>query len=393
MPRHTYRAASRGIASARFGVAGLLLIILASCGGASSTPPAAAASVKPSPTPFDVAGAFVKKMTSGAFTARSTVTGTIDEGPVHGTLDGTYTFSSGDYHYEINISVPGTRLTTHGTHIAGLTYKQEGSGPWLASTASPGGPAPGDLASQLTKVTSVTDVGLETKAGRQLHHLRPPGGLTIPPSSMGITDPDVRDATATVEIYAQDDGTLGALTMTMTWTQATTGGASVDAKMVLDFAFTNVGDVVTVTAPADVWQVFTSRRLPYTMAYPTDWATPSDPDGDFFRTADDSTEVWVYAASVPKGTTQTDVVLQVTTGVARSLNLRSDGRFAVEVGGVATTAYEYHGTINKLPTFFVIVPLLHAGKGYEIQWYSMPGDETADRGTLKEFLASFAFTK
>jgi hypothetical protein len=287
----------------------------------------------------------------------------------------------------------GTKLTTQGTHVAGLTYKQDGYGPWLQSLAgSTAGPAPADLGSVLTQIGAVQDVGIETVAGRRLHHLRPPGGVSIPPSAMGITDPKVVDPQATLELYAEDDGTLPAMTMTMTWIQATGATTTVAARMVMDFAFSNVGGVVTVTAPADVWQVFKSKRLPYTMAYPGDWATPPESDGDFFRTADDSAEVWIYASTVSKTMTQREWALDLATAVSRNLGLRSDGGFGVDVGGVTTSAAEYHGKIDQQATFFMVVPVLHGGKGYEIQWYSTPGYETIDIAKFKTFLASFGFT-
>jgi hypothetical protein len=210
---------------------------------------------------------------------------------------------------------------------------------------------------------------------------------------MGITDPTIIDPQATLELYAEDDGTLAAMTMTMTWTQATGASTSLDARMVMDFAFTNVGGIVTVSAPSDVWQVFKSKRLPFTIAYPGDWEAPADPNGDVFRTADDSVEVWIYGSSVPNVKTQRDWIFMVAAGTTRQTGLRSDGGFAVNVGGVTTSAAEYHGTIDKQATFLVMVPVFHGGKGYEIQWYSTPGYETEDIAKLKTFLASFAFTK
>ena len=397
MHRHTNRAAFRGFVTVRFGLAGMILVALASCasGAATSKPSASSPSVGPSPTPFDVAQAFIRKMTGGKFSAHSTVTGTVQVGTEQGTLDGTYAFApTGDYHYEITISAPGTRQVTQGTSVAGLIYKQEGYGPWLQSPpGATGGPAPADIGRVLMGIAAVQDVGVEPKAGRQLHHLRPPGGLSIPPSAMGITDPTIIDPQATLELYAEDDGTLAAMTMTMTWTQVTGASTSLDARMVMDFAFSNVGGIVTVSAPSDVWQVFTSKHYPYKVAYPGDWDAPTDSQADYFTASDDSAEMWIMSIPSPKGLTASQWASLSNADVVKQMGTRADGKFAVVISGLHATATEYHGKLNGRQTFRVVVPLMHGGRAYDLQWFAIPGYEQDDIAQLKQFLASFAFTK
>ena len=379
-------------------VTGFLLVAsLAACSGAGKGSSTASLSPTPQPTasatPFDVVSAFVSKLASG-LTADATVSGTIDVGSVHGTLEGSYTFGTdGNYAYELTTIVGESRSVSRGTVVNGTTYSRSENGPWLQEApAASGGAQTGGFQQVTAQIPSVRDMGIVTFGGSQVHSLQAPGGLTVPASALGISDPDVHDPRATVDFYAYDDGTPAGMTLTISWTQGSAGAAQ-DAKMVMDLVFNNPGGAISVQAPDDVWQVYTSKQQHFSVAYPGDWTAKGDAVSVSFTAPDDAAFMWIGLGVESKQIDQKTWAADVLSGATSEFGVRSDGKLAVVVGGVTTTAYEFHAKMNGQPAFFMDAPVVRAGKGYELQWVSMPGYEADDIARFQTFLASFSFTQ
>ena len=370
----------------------LLALLLAACSGAgargASPSPSASANPTPSPssTPVDVVSAFVGKTANG-IRAQSSVSGTIDVGTVHGTIEGAYTFGAdGSYEYELTTRIGDARSTSSGIVVNGETYAKDGAGPWLLKPAGQPGSssAPegrwGDLG-------SLRDTGVVTRAGTQVHALRAPGGLEVPASALGISNPAMRNADGRIDFYALADGTPAGMTMTVTWQQGT-AAAPTAGRIVMDFDFVPGTGSATVAPPDEVWKTFSSKRG-YAIAYPADWQPRQDKDGDYFDAPDTSTTLQV--ASMKTALSQRQWQADSAADITHWLNVRSDGAVAVSVAGIATQAVEYHGKLDGDPIFFVDVPLVHKGVGYDLYWFAIPGYEADDIAQLKTFLASFAF--
>jgi hypothetical protein len=356
------------------------------------------ASLSPTPqptasaTPFDVVSAFVGKL-AGGLTADATVSGTIDVGSAHGTLEGSYTFGTdGNYAYELTTIVGESRSVSRGVVVNGTTYSRNENGPWLQEApAASGGAKAGGFEQVTSQISSVRDMGIVTFGGSQVHSLQAPGGLTVPASALGISDPNVHDPHASVGFYAYDDGTPAGMTLTISWTQGS-GSTAQDAKMVMDLVFSNPGGAISVQAPADVWQVYTSKQQHFTVAYPGDWTAKGDAVSVSFTAPDQSGYLWIGLGAESKQLDQKAWTNDVVAGATNEFGVRADAKLPVTVAGVATTAYEFHFKSEGHPVFFMDAPLVRSGKGYELQSVSMAGYEADDVARFQTFLASFSFT-
>ena len=378
-------------------ITGLVLVAsLAACTGKGTGSQTASLSPTqeptPSATPFDVVSAFVGKLANG-LTADATVSGTVDVGAIHGTLEGSYTFGAdGNYAFELTTIVRESRSVSRSIVVNGTTYSRADNGPWLEeAAATSGGSQTGGFEQLTAQLASVRDMGIVTFAGRQVHSLQAPGGLALPASSLGISNPDVHDPHASVGFYAQDDGTPAGMTLSMTWTQGS-GSAAQDAKMVMDLAFANFGGAISVQAPDDVWKVYTSKQQHFTVAYPGDWLVKGEAVSVSFTAPDQSAYMWIGLGAESKQLDQKAWTNDVLAGATNEFGVRADARLPVTVAGVATTAYQFHFKSDGHPVFFMDAPLVRAGKGYELQWVSMPGYEQDDIARFQSFLASFSFT-
>jgi len=375
-------------------VMGLALVTsLAACGGASPVP-SLSPTQEPSPsaTPIDLVSVFVGRLANG-LTASSTVSGTLDVGSIHGTLEGSYTFgTAGAYSYQITTIVGESRSISRGVTVNGTSWSRAENGPWLQDAAAASGSTGTNAFAQMTEhLPSLRDTGVVTLAGHQVHSLQAPGGLSVPASALGISDPDVHDPKASVSFYAQDDGTPAGMAFSMTWTQGSGDGAQ-DARMDMILAFTTFGTPITVQPPDDVWQVYSSKEQHFSVAYPGDWQADGNAVSVSFAAPDNSAGIWIGLGAESAALDQKTWAAAVLSGATQEFGVRSDASLPLVVAGVSTTAYEFHGKSNGQSVFFMDVPLTRDGEGYELQWIGIPGYEPADIGRFKTMLATFAFT-
>jgi len=89
-------------------------------------------------------------------------------------------------------------------------------------------------------------------------------------SSFGTPSPGASGGAMTVEFYATDDGTPAIITLDATWTQRV-GKADQPASMHLDLDLDQDSNAVTIAEPSPIWVTGTSKRLTYTISYPSEW--------------------------------------------------------------------------------------------------------------------------
>ena len=222
-----------------------------------------------SPTPSaDVPALFLKALRD-PFSADASVEGEMTFGTATYAFTGTSQIDGQNNHQTITIAIPGATERTETLTLDGVKYENRG-GLWFEKSAAEQGSGPGsDFSSIMKSILDVTDVGVVTKDGRSLHHLKPKNDTPIPISSIGMADPG-GDGTVTFDFYARDDGTPVVMAMNAKWT-AVDGSARTPVRMTLDYTFSNVGGQVEIARPAQVWTTFTSKRFKYSMAIPSDW--------------------------------------------------------------------------------------------------------------------------
>ena len=244
----------------------------------STSPSNAAASVRPSASPssrIDVVEAFRAKMAATqAFEA--TIDGTVKVGGTSVAATGTLQVSGSDSHQVMTIATAKPQ-TTETITVDGTTYTRRGDA-WFGAPATSSTTFGDAFAATLARLTDLGPVSID---GRRLHRLAPPPGTTIPMTSLG-TSPGPAGGTMTVEFYANDDGTPAIIALDATWTQK---AANVDQKasMHLDFALRDGATLITIAAPSPIWVTGNSKRLAYTLSYPSEWDVElarkgSDPD-------------------------------------------------------------------------------------------------------------------
>ena len=145
---------------------------------ASATPaPTPTAVPTPSPKPVDVGAVFMKSLTDPKFSATADISGTMAVGPLSGEIGGDAVFSGRDSSMNMIVDFNVLKQETGQIQVGDQKWSKTSPGPWLEGpkvVTGSGGPSVGQMLQNLVKVT---DLGVVTKAGRQLHHLEVPGGL------------------------------------------------------------------------------------------------------------------------------------------------------------------------------------------------------------------------
>ena len=388
------------------GVAAVVAAIVAGCGtSTSSTPttvpttslapagsPSGVASVapvtSPSPTP---------DISSAALSTLSRMPATGMEGDVSGTL----TSSAGTWPVSGTISVVGANQqtdleTTVGTatqasHLVvadGKAYVEQGSGPWFAGPARTGGYGPtsgASLDSLVTSITSAKDVGVENHAGQQLHHLTTNTSTNVAPIAFGFADSSITGAALTVDLYADDSATPVLLAVSGGWQQRV--GASVVAVTVA-FDVKLRPSPASVTAPAEIWSTFSSKRYLYHAAKPADWTYTAKPSVDELASPE---EAGMDVASTVTHESLAQATADLTNANARTFGRKPEHTESITIAGAPARLLTYHLTQNKVKLYFLEAVVVYKGRAYVTSYADLAGAEAADKATFLEFLGTFGF--
>ena len=177
---------------------------------------------------------------------------------------GTSQIDGQDNHQRVTIAIPGAPERTETLTLDGVKYENRG-GLWFQKPDAEPGSGPGsDFSSIMKSVLDVADVGVVTKDGRSLHHLKPKKDTPIPISAIGMADPG-GDGTVTFDFYASDDGTPVVMVDEREPGPRSTDHLGHRVRMTLDYTFSNVGGPVDIACPAQVWTTFTSKRFKYSI--------------------------------------------------------------------------------------------------------------------------------
>jgi len=355
---------------------------------ASSAAPsqAAVATTAPSPSPVDVARAFLAQMVT-ARTGQMAITGTLDVGSLSGQVTGSLTYAEDNSDQTTSITINGTTTATSVIHLLGKGYTKVGEGPWLPDAVPV--PTGQDLVSVLTALASVVDRGIETHDGVQAHRIELGAGSAISQAAFGISNPLMVNPTLGLVFYAADDGKPVAMVVTVTWSQ-TVNGAAVPVKMTLDFAFKQIGGNISISSPDHVWQRFASTRFHYGIAYPDDWDV--DTSG---KTSDQFVAPVVGGVVAGRFKTQ-GFGLNTIAKSEISYNKThfkwvSSSNVDFALAGVKARLITYHATISGTKSVIYEVITVKGAYFYDIVWFSAVGNEAADLTSFKQMLSTFAY--
>lgn len=381
--------------ASRWNVLAMLIpLVVAACGGAGASSPATTPSpgptVAPSPTatPFDVAAAFKKTVTDPAFSARWDIDATIEMGISVG-MTGTIEGAGSDSHSTTVIAVAGTKTTQESISVGGKSWKRTLPGPWLAAPSSSSSDR-SSLGAWLKKLATIEDAGVETKDGRELHHLRLTGGSDIPPEAIGIDPAQFKDAKLSIEMYALDDGTPALFVIDGKWVQKV-NGQDITVEFTMDMTAKDVGKAIKVSAPDDVWAAYTST-MGYTAARPDGIDLVATKDGDSLQL---DGQDWLFVGAYPaKGLSAAGFRDAILEEYAKQGAKPRETPTATKVAGGDAFRMAFAGQASDGSDVVVLdVVFVHADKGWEVSFVTDPSHEAADTADLDAFLATFAFTK
>jgi hypothetical protein len=188
--------------------------------GASTATPTPTPTATPSPTPtatptpLSTLDAFEAWVASGDFQAEGSVSGTVQAklilGSASGTVAGTFKVKGGDSDVSVTFKILGATMAYDSVVVDGSSYSRSNGGGWSKSEASGK-----TLQAFLSSGVVLTDEGVETWSGRQLHHLSVADPAGIDPSAFGITSGAGQENLAidALSFWVESDGTPAGLSV------------------------------------------------------------------------------------------------------------------------------------------------------------------------------------
>lgn len=377
---------------------------LAACGASGASVTASeettvTPSTAPSPTAsqVNVAETFTDRL-AGSLTFFADLSGTLRVGEVEGELSGHLYAVADDVDSFTAITFPGLPPQETATiQLDGVTYTRSPQGYWLESTGGGSAGTESPISAALANTDDLEVVGTEEIDGKTLHRLESRSPVEIDPRAFGITDPTVRDFDAALAFLSEDDGTPAGFILTASWMQ---GAEGADLPAEFEMRFLATGEEAVIEAPVDPWRMHESAEFGYRMAYPSDWDVTHEPASGEFREADvflgpvdGEIDVYRYAADEIAGVTANEwfrsspQVLTDTFGVAPELlaTLSLDG-LEVQVFGV-------NYTVDDEELFFQEAVVFGGDAAWDLDWYSLAGNEDADHARFLQFVNSFQRTE
>jgi hypothetical protein len=343
----------------------------------------------PSPTPL-TAAAVLAKLSDPTFAYSADVTGTLVVGPLSLNVTGSRQYAAGDSYSLVIVDVPNAPQRSETTNVGGRTYTRASEGsPWFEAPASG---SSDNLASAILKTGALTDKGVATRSGKQVHRFGTASG-SLAATDLGVTTPGITDFGGTLDLYADDTGNLVAIGVAATWQQPTPSAGSVPTSMTLDFAVTGVKP--SIVAPSDVWTRFTSTRWAYTIGYPstvTPVAATKANDPDVF--AFSASEYYVVVRELqPKGVKLADYVKAYIVATSTQYKVKPESQSDITVDGRPGVLLQYHIKFGGATRFNAVAMTLDGRQGYTIAIVTDPGSEADALSFLDLAVGTFAVTK
>ncbi len=384
MPASTRSNARSSVATAVLALA----LAIAACGGSASPAPSPTPTPtqQPTPTPFDVGAAFLAIVNDPDFSARMELDGTIDMG-VTATLTGTITGSGDDSHSTFTVTFGNVSIETEEISSGGKSYERKAPGPWLEAPAKAGADDE-SLNDWLRTLSTIQDLGVETKKGKQLHHLSA-GDEPVPPGALGLDASTFKNPLVTIDFYAEDDGTPAIFTVDGSWVQLV-NGQEINVEFAMDLTLSNVGSAITIDPPMAVWTTYESP-LGYSMAHPDTFKVVNRDGYDAY--VQDGVD-WIYVATWPDAAGlnpegyRDAILANVKTAWGDPIAPPVATPLGGEPGYLATFQYTYDDGSEGIAYDALA---MHKNLGWDVTLFSIPGEEVADFELFKQFLATFAY--
>ena len=351
----------------------------------------------PVPTPIDIPREFAAQMRL-ASQFRADISGTVQvgEGQV-GEISGLVEIAGGDTHMRMIITAPdGEPQTTEQIVTADGSYALE-DGIWIRSDADPGAGGATGLGGMWTAMVAEPDrlavVGTEMIDGERLHRLEMEPAPDITAEMLGFADPAFSEFEATLAFLAEDDGKPAGIILEATWMQGTD---ALEGAMDLRFRFDGGARKVEVIAPEGAWETRVGVELGYRMAYPVKWSVSYAPATDEFLASDNylgpvDDEVHVVAYPDLQGATSADEWFRWSAqtllrdfGVEPSV---SDTFSLADGTDVRILSLSYEDGPDKV--FFQQAVIVRGTRAWDVNWFSLAGNEAEDGATMLQMLTTF----
>ena len=190
---------------------------------------------------------FTSKITAADFQASGPVSGTLNVTvsgqKVDATFGGTLKVKGKDSSMTMSTTMAGTTSTSDAITIGDTKYDRSNGGDWKKTTKAA---SDSNITSLLA--SGVTDKGVETHHGQQLHKLDATKAVDPKTFFDATSSASMTNVKLSLVFWAKDDGSPAGMTISGTWTQDV-NGASADAVMSLDFGFDTLSGV-TIEAPS-----------------------------------------------------------------------------------------------------------------------------------------------
>lgn len=253
----------------------------------------------------------------------------------------------------------------------GEVFERPGASTWLEPVAL--AEATDVLRATLAEVTSAEVVGSEVVDGRDLLHVRAVD-LPIGTGTFGIAGSG--EPTATLDAWVDDDG----VPLKM---RIETG------SLTLDLPEVRLGEAAPVQAPYEIEQLV-SQALRYALVMP-ETAVVEERGASGHLIGLDGAYVITYCAAgdiklpnwVIEGTALYSGLWGSEPESAEPITIRTSA------GPTPATLSTWHGTAEGQDAYILDLAIVADGVACDIQWFSPPGDEAADRARFEQLLAGF----
>ena len=364
-------------------------MLSAACGGTASSPPAATPTPtpQPTPTPFDIGAAFLAIVGDDGLDGRIEMTGTMELG-ITAEISGSIDSADGNSRMEFTTTFGSNTTTVETVSVDDVVYTRTTGGPWLLSDSTGGSSGGTDFSDWLRSLKSVEDLGVVTKNGQALHHLKP--DKPVPDTAfLGASADQAKNPSFTIEMYAEDDGTPALFTIEGTWTQPV-NGQDINVEMAMDMTFTRLGAGATVRAPTDVWTSYDSP-LGYTMAHPEAFTVANRDGYDAYLKGSDEwfyVTLWPEAKGLSADGYRDYVIESYTPDYGQPAIAPSQTVLAGEPGWAV--AWQY--TLENGDSIIVHdVLAMHADVGWEVTLVTFPEVEGDDLELLNMAIKTFSY--
>lgn len=346
--------------------------------------PSATASTSPS---GDLGKLVIDRMSRFDFYAKSVIAGEFQAGTGRYEISGALDIAGQNSHQLLDIHVPGQAAQETLT-VSGTTYARTGAGPWYAKPPSVG---PSGVNGFLGTLKTLQDAGVESKNGKELHHLILPAGTVMPPAALGLTDPSITGAHGSIEVWAEADGTVAVLGAEATWQQKNASGVLIDVAMAFEFTFSNVGMSFTIEAPEQTWTTYASALNHMSFGYPDDWDLikakgkikydeAAGPDAAY-------ADAWRYAA---RGFTLNQLARAIASNPDKLKGFRVNSTKTVKMAGLTGRQMLIHATVQGRKRYWIFTFVLKGSYFYEIDLFDDAGHEKDDLALANLFVTTVA---